>query len=253
MGSKIGWSATDDAADLVSPSPAAPGTPRSDRSMPSSELAGGQWPEQLVLRDLSTDLPADGLDEPALPRIKTRAPVHKLQFNLGVLGPRLRAYAEQQRTSMAVLVRRAILNVLDAEVGPPEAAGAFEPFEHSVHNAHFHLNLPVPYAAELTARARAADMTRGEFVWSLMRGVSPPALPPDHVTALESLRRSTDCLAAMSTDLGEFLRVLVRARTGAEEPNVIATVQSLNSLVRGHLKIASVLIEELKPYRRARW
>lgn len=211
-------------------------------------------PEQLVLQDLGTSQPLQGLEMPA-PRLTQRTdPVAKLQFNLGPLGSRLREHAERTGIPMAVLVRRATLKLLEDEHAPVLEDPAGKPFEHAAGNVHFHLNLPAACSLELTRRARAADMTRGEFVWWLLKGISPPAVPPDHKEASQALRDSTDRLATLSTDLSEFLRLLTRSAAGSSalEP-YRATLRSLNDSVREHMKVASVLIAELKPYRRARW
>ncbi|MFG6412291.1 hypothetical protein ACG02S_00115 [Roseateles sp. DC23W] len=211
-------------------------------------------PEQLSLRDEATALPVTGLEPRRAGCKSPPQPCDKLQVILGSLGPRLRAYAVQQQTSMAVVVRRAVLKWLDEELGPATAGPGGEPFEHSAHNVQFHLNLPAAFAAELTARARAADMTRGEFVWSLLKGLHPPALPDDHAAAILALRISTDRVATISTDLAAYLRLLNETGTKREdfEPYV-NSVRSLQRVVGEHLEEASMLIKELKPYRRARW
>lgn len=179
---------------------------------------------------------------------------HKLQFVLGTLGPRLRAEAQRQQTTMADIVRRATSKMLDEVQGLLDAGVDVQPFEHSGRNVHFHLHMPPAFAAELTGRARAAFMTRGEFVWSLLKGISPAALPPDHAAAVQALRSSTDRLAALSTDLGELRRFLVDQTATLESlAPCQANVRLLEKEVRQHLKTASVLIAELKPYRRPRW
>jgi hypothetical protein len=211
-------------------------------------------PEQLVLLDSLTALPLEGLQEPLRTSQNRTGECNRLMLNLGLLGPRLRAHAQRLGTSMSVLVRRATLKMLDEDLAPSAPAIGGQPFEHSTRNLHFHLNLPEACHAELTARARAADMTRGEFVWSLLKGISPAALPPDHATAVQALRVSTDRLAMVATDLNEFLRLLTRtAATNTELSPYQASIKSLNHSVAEHLKVASVLIAELKPYRRARW
>lgn len=213
-----------------------------------------QEPEQLVLRDTSTALPVEGL-EPARVRSKpVGRPSEQLRVILGLLGPRLRAYAQSRQTSMAAVVRRATWKMLDEQHVPDGSGMDAQPFEHSAHNVHFHLNLPAAYAAELTARARAADMTRGEFVWSLLKGLYPPPLAPDHAAAIQALRTSTDQMAAISTDLGAYLRLLSQANATREdlEP-YLGSLRSLDRAVGEHLKLASGLLKDLKPYRRARW
>lgn len=217
------------------------------------KVSSHREPEQLVLWKTSETLPVGG-SEPAQEPKCSAIECHKLQFVLGSLGPRLRAETRRQRTTMADLVRRATLKMLDDIQGPPEAGVAAQPFEHSARNVHFHLHMPPAFASELTERARAAFMTRGEFVWSLLKGISPAALPPDHAAAVQALRNSTDRLAALSTDLSEFLRLLVRTTSTRESlAPYQATLRSLDQEVRNHLKTASILIAELKPYRRPRW
>jgi len=213
-----------------------------------------QEPEQITLFDASTERPIEGLEVPPHKPKKSPSICYKFALNLGSLGPRLRAHAERQRISMSALMRRATLRMLDEEQAPRGASIAPPPFEHSARNVHFHLLLPPAYAAELTARARAAVMTRGEFVWSLLKGISPPALPPDHAVAVQALRASTDRIAAMSTDLSAFLRLITKAAaTKAELEPYRANLRSLDTAVRDHLKVASVLIDELRPNRRVRW
>lgn len=216
-----------------------------------SDPASDRAPVQLPLVDTSGALSVEGLQARPAPAKAPRA-YGKLQLVLGPLGPRLRGHAQRQGTAMAVLVRRAILRFLDTEGVEGGLSVDPEPFEHSARNVHFHLNLPASCAAELTARARAADMTRGEFVWWLLKGISPPALPPDHAEAVMALRTSTDRIAALSTDISEFLRLLGRAAREELMPYQ-TSVRGLDKTVREHLKVASVLIAELKPYRRARW
>jgi hypothetical protein len=218
-----------------------------------SHPASDRAPVQLPLVDTSGAHSVEGFQARPAPAKAPRA-YGKLQLVLGPLGPRLRGHAQRQGTAMAVLVRRAILRFLDAEGVEGGLSVDREPFEHSARNVHFHLNLPASCAAELAARARAADMTRGEFVWWLLKGISPPALPPDHAEAVMALRTSTDRIAALSTDIGEFLRILSRSTTAkAELAPYRDSILGLDGAVREHLKVASVLIQELKPYRRARW
>ncbi|KQV52877.1 hypothetical protein ASC95_08755 [Pelomonas sp. Root1217] len=216
------------------------------------KVTSNREPEQLMLWDAFTALPEGGTpDQEPEPGVIER---HKLQFVLGSLGPRLRAEARRQRTTMADIVRRATLKMLDDIQGRMDAGGIAQPFEHSARNVHFHLHMPPAFATELTERARAAFMTRGEFVWSLLKGISPPALPLDHAAAVQALRNSTDRLAALSTDLSELLRLFARQTPTSESlASQQANVRSLDHEVRNHLRTASVLIAELKPYRRPRW
>jgi len=212
--------------------------------------AGQHDPEQLVFWDSEAEPAGAGA---ALTRQRGRDN-GKLQFNLGLLGPRLRAEAELQKTTMAALLRRAARKMFDEDAALRDAGVAPQPFEHSARNEQFHLRLPAAAFQALTARARAADMTRGEFVWWLLQGISPAALPSDHSVAVLALRESTDRLAAMSTDLRELLRLVTRVSAGSTElAGYQGRLRSLIEALLEHLKSASLLIEELRPYRRARW
>lgn len=217
------------------------------------KVASSSEPEQLTLWEVPPTLPIGGSGAAGAPQPGAMKG-QKLQFVLGSLGPRLRAQAQRQQTTMADLVRRATLKMLDDVQGRQDAGVDAQLFEHSARNVHFHVHMPPAFAAELTERARAAFMTRGEFVWCLLKGISPAALPPDHATAVLALRTSTDRLATLSTDLSELLRLLARQTPTPESlASHEANVRSLDQDVRNHLKTASVLIAELKPYRRPRW
>lgn len=177
----------------------------------------------------------------------------KLQFVLGPLGAPLRALAADRKTTMADIARKAIMNVIDEKPVAGSDARLSRPFVHSSRNVHFHLDMPSACKAELTARARAACMTRGEFVWSLLKGAPGPAVPADFAVAVRALTVSTDKLSALSADMSELLRLVHRSGTASPQTQAhMVIVRSLNALVKDHLKETSVLIDELRPFRRSR-
>jgi hypothetical protein len=106
-------------------------------------------------------------------------------------------------------------------------------------------------AASLAKRARAADMSQGDYVSSLLDGVAPAATPADHASAVRALMASTDRVAALSADLNAFLRVLSRASVPQLEP-YRASITSLTQDVRQHLANAAALVAALRPARRPR-
>jgi len=224
--------------------------------------------QPLELQDTATAPSADSPDaaaapqatevnqaaEPPAPRSKKQPSTRNmLVMKLGPVYPRLRAQAKRQHTTMVGLIRQGLQHVLDDEPQPDGPRVEFEPFQHSPDNVQFHLLLPPKYADAMTTRARDANMTRGEFVWSLLNGISPPPLARDHAEALRALRDSTDRLAVLSTDLSMFLRLLTQATTDNPdlEPHR-ASIMSLSKDVRRHLKAASLLIDELRPHRKQR-
>jgi hypothetical protein len=165
------------------------------------------------------------------------------------LGDRLRAQAQREHTTPAVLTRRAVLLLLndhpsgeEPDVTTPADAPARGPVKVTVRVSGAH-------ATSLATRARAADMSQGDYVSSLLDGMAPAAMPADHASAVRALMASTDRVAALSADLNAFLRVLGRASVPQLEP-YRASITSLTKDVRQHLATAAALVAELRPARR---
>ncbi|WP_207911252.1 hypothetical protein [Roseateles saccharophilus] len=105
----------------------------------------------------------------------------------------------------------------------------------------------------MAARARSAEMSRSELVWSLLDGKLPPPVPVELTSAVHGLLASTDRMAVLSTDLSEFLRLLDRLCPSALELQALReSTRALHKDVREHIKCASALLAALKPYRRPR-
>jgi hypothetical protein len=175
----------------------------------------------------------------------------RVSVDLRGLGPRLRAQAQRQQTTPAALTRRAVLLLLndhqDGE-GPLLSTHAQRPARGIVKVT---LRVSGTHAKSLATQARAADMSQGDYVASLLDGMMPAALPADHALAVKALMASTDRVAALSADLNAFLRVLGRASVVELEP-YRASITSLTKDVRQHLATAAALIAELRPARRLR-
>lgn len=110
------------------------------------------------------------------------------------------------------------------------------------------LCIPHAYASALASRARTADVARSTYVCALLDDLPPS---PDHAASVAALMISTDRLAAMSSDLNAFLRVLGRV-PAAELAGYRAGIQSLTADVRKHLACAAALIAELRPALKTR-
>ena len=176
----------------------------------------------------------------------------RVNVSLGALGPRLRAVAALERTSMSALVRRAAVQMLrDRPVAVDQVADPQQADRSRW--TRIHLHLPQSHAAALAARARAAAMSRSELVWSLLGDMPPQPVPVDLAAAVRGLLASTDRVAVLSTDLSEFLRLLEKVGPSAPELQPLReSTRALHKDVREHLKYASVLLAALKPYRRPR-
>lgn len=175
----------------------------------------------------------------------------RVSVDLRGLGPRLRAQAHRQQTTPAALTRRAVLLLLGEHAtgdGPAiatpvhRAAGGVVKVTLRVSGAH---------ATSLVTRARAADMSQGDYVASLLDGVAPAAMPADHALAVKALMASTDRVAVLSADLNAFLRVLGHASVAELNP-YRASITSMTKDLRQHLATAAALIAELRPARRPR-
>jgi len=175
----------------------------------------------------------------------------RLYIDFKGFGTRLRAEAKRQQMSIAALVRQAIVRVLDEDQTPGESDIDTEPSESSHDNVQLHLWLSRQCLTSLTTRARAVGTSRSALARSLLSGTSPPPLPADHDLAVRALLASTDRLAVLSTDLAEFLRLLGKV-SRPELATYSASIRSLHTDVREHLKAASALLAELRPYRRPR-
>lgn len=173
----------------------------------------------------------------------------RVTIELRGLGPRLHAQAKQRQTTVAVLVRHAVL--LTLADGTPEQMLPSGVRKRGTQVVKVTLRLSDVHASALAHRARMADMAQGDFVGALLDGTPPAALPADHATAVAALMQSTDRLSAMSGDLNAFMRLLGRVPASQLEP-YRAGVLALTKDVRAHLASAARLVAELKASGRGR-
>lgn len=175
----------------------------------------------------------------------------RLTVDLGRLGPALRLLARQQRTNVSALIRRALRPLLEGEAVARDSALP-RPAETG-RMARVNLKLPYADAMALARRAEAGDMSRSELVRSLLAGLPPAVVAPDHAEAVRALIASNDRMAVLAADLRDFVRLLSRAAAARPELAAYrARIASLEQDVRSHLKQASLLAAELRPHGRRR-
>ena len=164
---------------------------------------------------------------------------------------RLQTLAAARQLTLAALVRQGVAQLLDAggDVVPISGSDTPAPGEHLI--VKITLRLPSVSAAALARRARAADVSKGAYVAGLIDGLPPDPLQPDHADAVAALLASTDQLAAISTDLNAFMRLLARG-SSSEIERYRAGVMSLADDVRGHLALVAPLVAALRSARRIR-
>ena len=192
--------------------------------------------------------------EPPLDRTSLVASARSVRDRVSVdlrgLGPRLRARAAEERTTPAALMRRSLRLTLG---DTPSATCKISAVSSScsLGTVKVTLRMSRAHARLLSDRAKASDRSQGTYVSELMDGAVPPPLHPDHGAAIAALTRSTDSLAALSTDVSAFLRLLGKVPS----EGVSQYRESLLALakdVRVHLAMAASLIALLERGRRPR-
>lgn len=172
----------------------------------------------------------------------------RVTVDLRGLGPGLRAFAATYGKTTAAVVRSAVITLLDAETPPtapqPLTATTAEAVKVTV-------RLPAVYALRLARFARSADVSQSAFIAGLLDGTPPPARSLDHGRAVTALSESTQRVAAMSSDINAFLR-LIKTANGEGAERFRATLSSLSRDVRAHLALASELMSDLTSSQRSR-
>jgi hypothetical protein len=113
-------------------------------------------------------------------------------------------------------------------------------------SAKITLRLAPPVARKMATQARAAGLSQGVYLSTLIAGAPAILTGADHRRAVAALTASNDEMARVATDL----QGLVRLVRGGEMPlaaEVEATLEALSSEVRGHLRHAARLIADLAP------
>lgn len=174
----------------------------------------------------------------------------RVSVDMRGLGDQLRRQAALHQTTPAAMVRRAVRQMLGGPITQASTAALVRRAGRT-RVVKVTLRLDATQAATLAARARAADLAQGDFVAELLDGIAPPPVSPHYETAVAALRASTDRLAALSTDLNAFVRLLGRASV-AELELYRGSVTSLTKEVQQHLAAAAALIAELRRTRRPR-
>lgn len=170
----------------------------------------------------------------------------RVTIDLRGTGPRLHAHAAARRKTTAAVVRAAVVALLDAEVDPANPARV-EPVGTGIVKVTVRLD-PL-HAARLADRARSADVSQGAYVAGLLDGTPPAPRSIDHGDAVAALADSTLKVAAMSTDIHGFIRLMRRAQSGEAE-KYRAGLMTLSKDVQLHLEVASRVMAGLTSRRR---
>lgn len=172
---------------------------------------------------------------------------NRVTIDLRGIRPQLRTQAARRQMTVAALVRRAVLAMLDDS---PCDAGGSEPMDsaNGTQVVKVTLRMSVCHAVVLASRARVADVSQGTYVAGLIDGTPVPPRALDHRQAVATLLASTDRIAALGADLNAFMRLLGRAPRSALEP-YRASLGALADEVRAHLTSAAALVTALQAAR----
>jgi hypothetical protein len=140
------------------------------------------------------------------------------------------------------MVRVAVVAMLDSSGCGIALAGSAEPIDSRV--VKVTLRVDALHAARLANRARAAEVSQGVYVTTLLDGMSASPRPADHGDAVAALADSTQRVAAMSADINAFIR-LIRNLNLDEAQKYRAGLMSLSQDMRLHLQVASRLMARM--------
>lgn len=172
----------------------------------------------------------------------SRRPRDRVTVDLRGIGSRLQGHASAQGKSVAAMVRVAVVAMLDSSdcvTALPCSPGPIESRTVKVT-----LRVGAMHAARLAHRARAAEVSQGAYVATLLDGMAASPRPADHGDAVAALAESTQRVAAMSADINTFTR-LIRDLNLHEAPKFCTGLMSLSEDMRLHLRVASRLMARM--------
>jgi hypothetical protein len=175
----------------------------------------------------------------------------RVTIDLRGTADRLSALASARHMTTAALVRVAIRQTLDGQVGVDSVPTLRARAPVDRHAVKVTVRLAPDAAATLAQRARAAEVSQGSYVTGLLDGEPPPMRATDHGDAVVVLAQSTDLLAGLRVDLNAFTRAI--RLVGAHGLAGRGTdLDAMSQRILEHMAAASRLIGELQPARHAR-
>ena len=132
----------------------------------------------------------------------------RVTVDLRGLAPAVKAHASARNMTLAAFARAAMVEALkQAEVDPFHLSQGGGPDDGQP--VKLTLSLPLRQASWLVEHARAAGLSYGTYLASVIDGTPAPGGLGEAVRALTA---STAQLAALSTDLNDYVRLLRRLR-----------------------------------------
>jgi hypothetical protein len=165
----------------------------------------------------------------------------RVTVDLRGLAPAVKAHASARHMTLAAFARAAMVEALKhAEDDPLDLSR-----DSSLHDRQpvkLTLTLPLRQAVWLVEHARAAGLSYGAYLASVIDGTPAPVGLRD---AARALTASTNELAALGADLNDYARLLRRKDfEGAEQYR--QRVVSMFDEVRQHVRLHAALATEVK-------
>ena len=165
----------------------------------------------------------------------------RVTVDLRGLAPAVKAHASARHMTLAAFARAAMVEALkQAKADPLHLSPGGSPDDRQP--VKLTLSLPLRQAVWLVEHARAAGLSYGTYLASVIDGTPAPGGLSEAVRALTA---STNQLAALCADLNDYARLLRRKDfEGAEQYRL--RVVSMFDEVRQHVRLNAALAAEVK-------
>ena len=164
----------------------------------------------------------------------------RLTVDLRGIGSAVKAEADARHLTLAAFARMALVSSLKQTVD--DARSTHPSGDDDGQTVKLTLRLPIRQAHWLVEHARAAGLSYGTFVASVIDGAPCPGSLAE---AVRALTESTDQMAALARDLKEGARLLGAARI-EETRRYRQQLVVLFDEVRQHLRLTSALAGEVR-------
>ena len=162
----------------------------------------------------------------------------RVGVDLRGIGDAVRAAARARHSTVAAFARGALVEALGRPSTLPEGIAAEFGRAEIV---KLTLRLRGPEAEALILNAAGLGLSYGEFVARLVRQTPLPRPATERAADRAALMASNDNLAALSVDLGTFMRLLLMGES-ADVEKYRARIQAVDLDIRRHLDRVSALI-----------
>lgn len=162
----------------------------------------------------------------------------RVGVDLRGIGDAVRAAARARHSTIAAFAREALVEA----IGPPSALPEVIAAEFGrAEIVKLTLRMREPEAQALILNATGLGLSYGEYVGRLVRQTPLPMPAAERAADRAALMASSDNLAALSVDLGTFMRLL-RMGKSAEVEKYRARIQAVDLDIHRHLDRVSALI-----------